>query len=170
MRRFLSRLPLGRPAPSVDHAAKGIGLPTLQARFRRSPYPLATADDKHMVCQRQTHPAYRVGHGRVVSRRLAPGTHPLAVGQRAQRAVPTPSLAQHGPNHHIAADADLFSSSAGRSKRPLKKHAPIWGWKRNGRGMTRPLLGAPPWCWPYSLWWCSWRIPSAGIIYLVPPA
>ena len=30
-----------------------------------------------------------------------------------------------------------------------------------GRGMTKPLLGAPPWCWPYSLWWCCWRIPSS---------
>ena len=54
-----------------------------------------------------------------------------------------------------------FSSSAGRSKRPLKKRAPIWVWKRNGRGMTRPLRGARPWCWPYSRWWRSWRIPSA---------
>ncbi len=52
------------------------------------------------------------------------------------------------------------SSSAGRSKPPLNKRAPIWVWKRNDSGMTKPLRGARPWCWPYLLWWCCWLIPS----------
>ena len=75
---------------------------------RRSEDPLARMHDKRMVCHRKTHPPYRVGHRRVVSRRVAPGAHPLAGGQRPQRAVPTPSLAQHGRNHHPPADADLL--------------------------------------------------------------
>ena len=45
-----------------------------------------------MVCHRKTHPPYRFGHGRMVSRRVATGAHPLAVGQRAQRAVPPQAL------------------------------------------------------------------------------
>ena len=92
---------VGRPR------CKGDRVPTLQARG--SQYPLARANGKRMVCHRKTHLPYRFGHGRVVSRRVAPDAHPLAVGQRAQRAVPTPSLAQHRRNHHTAADADLFN-------------------------------------------------------------
>ena len=76
--------------------------------IRGSQDPLAKANDKRMVCHRKTHPPYRFGHGRVVSLRFATGAHPLAVGQTAQRVVPTPSIAQHRPSNHTAADADLF--------------------------------------------------------------
>ena len=34
----------------------------------------------------------------------------------------------------------------------FEKRAPIWVWKPNGSGMTKPLRAAPPWCWPYLLW------------------
>ena len=76
--------------------------------IRGSQDPLAKANDKRMVCHRKTRPPYRFGHGRVVALRFATGAHPLAVGQRAQRVVPTPSIAQHRPSNHTAAEADLF--------------------------------------------------------------
>ena len=62
-----------RPAGTVGRPrCKGDRLPTLQARLDDPHTRWQGADDKRMVCQRQTHPAYRVGHGRVVSRPACP--------------------------------------------------------------------------------------------------
>ena len=43
----------------------------------------------------------------------------------------------------------------------FEQRTPIWVWKRNGRGMTKPLRAALPWYWLYSLWWRFGRIPSS---------
>ena len=98
-----------RPAGTVGRPrCKGDRLPTLQARLEDPKTRWQKLTINACVCHRKTHPPYRFGHGRVVSLRFATGAHPLAVGQTAQRVVPTPSIAQHRPSNHTAADADLF--------------------------------------------------------------
>ena len=100
--------PPRRPGTVGRPRCKGARVPTLQARLDdpKTPWQECTINAWYATGKRTLH---------IVSdtavwypRRVAPGAHPLAGGQRPQRAVPTPSLAQHGRNHHPPADADLL--------------------------------------------------------------
>ncbi len=63
--------------------------------------------------------------------------------------------------HIVSGTAVWYHSGLPPVAHPLKKRAPIWVWKRNGSGMTKLLRAAPPWCWPYLLWWRFGRTPSS---------